>query len=514
MAIIRSYGALQSVNPNRPTFSSSSHASSSYDFGFSYAVMYRTQPNIRKCVDFLSRNIAQLGLHAYRRKGDDDRERLSDHEVSDWLRHPNPRTTRYRLMESTMGDLGVFFNAYWLKVRTTGPNGRPRIGLVRMPARQVSVFGEIFPVQYEWNAPHFREPMPLAPSEVIHFSGYDPDNAFMGLSPIETLRRILLEDIEQHNYRRSYYRNSARVEGVIERPREAGKWTDDQRRAFKEDWRSFQGSRNAGRTPVLEDGMIFKATTHSAKDQELTAARKLTAEESASAYHIPLPMVGILDHATFSNVKEQHKQLYSDTLGPWNVMIEEQLEKDLVTESKDSEGVYLEFNIAEKLKGTFEEQAAAIQSTVGRPIATLNEGRARMNLPRIDPAEDPTADQVMRPLNMGSGDEPDPATEPDPEEAVDARRRRPEPEEDEEEREAAAAIVARHHRRYEVRLEKVAAADRARVFGDNATRYRNELMQDLEPILGRERAWHRSNREVGQAGDRIENGEVLAEVRG
>src|SRR5690554_6984432 len=53
------------------------------------------------------------------------------------------------------------------------------------------------------------------------------------------------------------------------------------------------------------------------RSSDLIEARKLTREEVAAAYYIPPPLVGILDHATFSNIREQHKQLYQDTLGPW-----------------------------------------------------------------------------------------------------------------------------------------------------------------------------------------------------
>jgi phage portal protein BeeE len=53
----------------------------------------------------------------------------------------------------------------------------------------------------------------------------------------------------------------------------------------------------------------------------------LRREVCAAAYHIPQPMVGILDHATFSNIKEQHKHTYQDTLGPWMENIQQEIER-------------------------------------------------------------------------------------------------------------------------------------------------------------------------------------------
>src|SRR5262245_47773974 len=144
--------------------------------------------------------------------------------------------------------------------------------------------------------------------------------------------------------------------------------------------------------PILPRGMSLKTISHTARDSEYLSARKLTREECAAAYHIPLPMVGILEHATFSNIKEQHKQLYADCLGPWLEMIQLELEAQLLPEAGNERNVYLEFNIADKLKGSFEEQSTALQVAIGRPFMTANEGRARLNLPAIK--DDATADQL------------------------------------------------------------------------------------------------------------------------
>ena len=132
-------------------------------------------------------------------------------------------------------------------------------------------------------------------------------------------------------------------------------------------------------------------------------ASQLTAENAPGVPH-PASDVGILDHATFSNIKEQHKNLYQDSLGPWLKMIEEDIELQLLPDFDDSDGVYVEFNIAEKLAGSFEEQTQALQSAVGRPWMTANEARARMNLPSING----DANELVTPLNVLTGGQASP----------------------------------------------------------------------------------------------------------
>ena len=366
-----------------------------------YAHLYRTQPHVRTVVDFLARNTAQLGLHVYRRVSDTDRVRVTDHPLLLLLARPNAATTAYRMVESTVQDFCIFGNAYWLKVRE--PNN---LQLVRVPPKQVTPSGALAPTAYVWTLPN-AQTVTLAPADVVHFRMYDPENPAAGLSPLESLRRMLAEDTASATYRGWFWSNAARLAGVIQRPKDAPRWTKDQRQEFREDWRElYEGVANAGKTPVLEDGMQYQAITSTARDAQLVESRKLTREEVTAAYHVPLPMVGILDHATFSNIREQHKQLYQDCLGPLLRMIEDELQDGLLQDFVDVENIYLEFNIAEKLKGSFEEQASALQVLTGAPVMSVNESRARLNLPRI---ADPAYDQPVRPLNVSSGAEAPPA---------------------------------------------------------------------------------------------------------
>lgn len=256
-----------------------------------YALLYRTQPAVRTCVDFLARNMAQLGFHVFRRVSDTDRERLADHELVRMLASPNPGTTRYRLFEAMMQDLCIYGRAYWLKVRGAGP-----LGLVRLPPFSVAVGGWLIPNQFQWTLPDGTV-RALEPVDVAYFSMYDPET-LDPLAPLETLRVRLEEETAAVDFRAGYWRNAARLEGVVERPLAAPKWTRDQKDSWREQWVTRFGNQ-PGQTAVLEDGMTWKSITQSWQESEYMAARKFAREEVASLYHIPLPMVGILEHATF-----------------------------------------------------------------------------------------------------------------------------------------------------------------------------------------------------------------------
>jgi len=462
MPIVQSRGTLRSVErvPGAPA-AAVAPASSVFDdrSNATYAAIFRTQPNVRTVVSFLARNVADLNLHVYRRVSDIDRERLADHELAQWIAAPNPAMTHYRMVENLMSDMGVYFNAYWLKLR-----GEARLFFVRIPPEQMRVDGWLLPSAFYWTLPD-NTVMTLATGDVVHFNGYDPCNPLEGLSPIETLRQILAADAAATTYSRSYYANSSRVEGVIQRPAAAPKWSPEQKQAFREQWQArFAGPANAGGVAVLEDGMTFQTASYSARESEFNAARKLTREEVARSYHVPLPMVGILDNATFSNIREQHKNLYQDCLGPWLTMLQEELERQVLIECDDQRNVYAEFNIDQKLRGSFEEQASALQTLVGRPVLTLNEGRSRLNLPSIK--DDPSANRVAQPLNMTTQGGATLPTEPVATRAIAAS--------------LTAPIIRASWGRQQRGLDKVAPEDRASRF--DRLRWDRELAADLTPV--------------------------------
>ncbi len=470
--IVRSLGTVQALTapPQNPAWTHRGSMRLFEGLSRTYAQIYATQPNVRTVVDFLSRNIAELTPHAFRRISDTDRQRLAGHPLERTLKRPNPRMTGYRLFEETMGDLGVYHNAFWLKLRAPGT-----FGLAPLPADQMQIEGGLFPSKFVLVLPNGDE-REFDPSEIVHFRSYNPCDRGVGLTPLETLRRILAEEAAAGAYREGFWRNSARIEGVIQRPREAGKWTTPQREQFRQQWNDkFTGAGNAGKIPVLEDGMTFQSTNATAKEAEYLGARKLTREECAAAYHVPLPLVGILDHATFSNIKEQHKHLYQDCLGPWLKMLVSEIELHVVPEFDDVEDVYVEFNIAAKLAGTPEEQTASLVQAVGKPIMTVNEARARVNLPRDDA---PESDRIA-PQQGGPSD-----ASVNPENTPPARTDDDEPDDDDVDARTAGVLQATR-RRQQSRLARLPIADRPAAFTADLDRWNRELADDLQRATGR-----------------------------
>lgn len=415
MGFVISEGALRSLD--RVSLPPAYSLRVTDDYTMAYAEIWRTQPAVRTVCSFLGRNIAELGIHTFRRLSDTDRERLTDHPLGVLLNNPAPWLTRYRMMNALVQDRAVYDTAYWVKLRVDGTPGVA--GLSRLAPFRVEPKGNggFFADEFIYQGDKGKRPFKR--EEIVHFHGYNPSDDVNGSSPIESLRRVLAEDYEASRMREQTLRNGARVSGYLRRPLDAPDWGKEARTRFKRGWRQqYAGSGpEAGGTPVLEDGMEFVPASWNSEELQYIQVRKLTREEVAAAYHIPPPMVGILDHATFGNIEEQHKMLYMDTLGPWLTDLKEEIELQLLSEFDDRAGVYIEFNLAAKLKGSFEDQAGALQTSVGAPWLTRNEARARQNLPQL-----PGGDELITPLNVIVGGQASPTDSGTQNEAAAPRR--------------------------------------------------------------------------------------------
>lgn len=371
--------------------------------GMSASQMYKTQPHLRTVVSFLGRNIAHLGLHAYKRLNTTDRERDTSSPLGAWLsgNKANPTMTMYDMIFAIVVDLALYDRAFMLPYE--GADG-----------------WEVYRVPPVWVTPSKKDALGITeyrigwgdgagttvPREKITaIEGYSPSSV-TGVSPaIDALRDVLAEQVQAMKYRRQLWARGGRVSSVLERPVGAPRWSDSARESFREDWYAkYTGSgTHAGGTPILEDGMTLNRVDYSATDQQYIEGLKLSFTTVASAFHINPTMVGVLDNANYSNVKEFRKMLYGDTLGPTIAQLENAFNAWLLPIMGAGKDTYVEFNVAEKLQGDFEAQAQFLQSAVGRPYMSANEARAKLNLKAVDDGDD-----LVTPLNVLIGGQASP----------------------------------------------------------------------------------------------------------
>jgi HK97 family phage portal protein len=395
--------------------------------------LWREQPHLRTVVGFIARNIAHLGLHAFERDAADGRNRLREGPLVQLLEQPNPQTTLYELIYATAASMCLYDVSYWY----VGEDNNAVSGWVirHLPTPWVigTVGASAFAIDaYKVALPNNNGQWVEIPSkQIIEFHGWSPNDPKIGSSPVHALKSILAEQVHAQVFRDQMWRNGGRVGQYLTRPADAGDWGRGEngkpsaRERFIEQWQEFAGDKGpkAGRTPLLEDGMELKSSRFSAKDEQYVEGNKLSLETVAQVYHINPTMVGLLDNANYSNVREFRRMLYGDTLGPYLAQFEQRINTRLVRRvAARPDATYVEFNLNAKLAGSFEEQGAVLQTAVGGPWMTRNEARAKQNMPAIE-----GGDELILPLNLGqNGDQnPTPAAPPnEPDDPTEGEKHR------------------------------------------------------------------------------------------
>lgn len=360
--------------------------------------LFAEQPHLQTVVDFIAQNVAQLPLKCYIRHDDADRERDTTGTLPALLADPNPDMTGYDLIYSTVAEYALYGRAIWWVGRDLESASGWQIRLV--PARWVTGWEGSNGFSYDAvklaNADFASGTATVPLSECVLFNRYRPGHPASALSPVESLKQTLAEQVEAQAFRRSVWSNATRISGYITRP--AGvEWGSREARDrvvkdIRGNWSKY-GS-NAGGTPLLEDGMEYKPVTFNAREADWASGVKLSREDCAAAYHINPAIIWPGDGQTYASAKDNARALYADTLAPLLTMIQKRVCKDLAPMVGAPAAEYVEFDLMAKLNGNFEEQVQAMQTAVGGAWMTRQEARARMNLPR-----EPDGD-IITPLNV------------------------------------------------------------------------------------------------------------------
>ena len=167
---------------------------------------------------------------------------------------------------------------------------------------------------------------------------------------------------------------------------------------------SHSGPANWAKPLVLEEGMDAQLIQLNNEELQYIEARKLNREECCAVYDVPPPVVHILDNATYSNITEQMRSMYRDTMAPKLRLLESTLEVELRDGSFGAGGpdfgdeVYAEFLMDEVLRGDFEARSAAYTSGVNSGWMQPAEVRRLENLPFVEGSDTLLVNSTLVPV--------------------------------------------------------------------------------------------------------------------
>ncbi len=341
---------------------------------------------VYSCVRILSETLAGLPLHVYRYNDSGGKEKNLKHPLYKLLHdEPNPEMTSFAFRETLMSHLLLWGNAYAQIIR----NARGEvIALYPLMPNKMTVdrdsAGRLFYL-YQRGLEDVASlgkdsQVYLNPTDVLHIPGLGFDG-LVGYSPIAMAKNAVGLAIATEEYGAKFFANGAAPGGVLEHP---GTIKDPQK--VKESWNAaYQGSTNAHRVAVLEEGMKYQAIGISPEQAQFLETRKFQINEIARIFRVPPHMLADLEKSSFSNIEQQSLEFVKYTLDPWVVRWEQSMCRALLMES-EKPTVFIKFNVDGLLRGDYVSRMSGYATARQNGWMSANDIRELENLDRI-PAE-------------------------------------------------------------------------------------------------------------------------------
>jgi HK97 family phage portal protein len=314
------------------------------------------------------------------------REPADDSPFAALMARPNERLDSFMLWLWTSSTYDVYGEAYWVKLRD--PNGRVR-ELHPMHPTNLTIKREAdgsLTYLYSAGVRNVSALPPIPEADVVPFRNYNPANLTRGLSNLEPLRQTLLNEDAARRATASWWQKGARPSVMLSHPKHLSE--DAQSRLRKQVEARHGGADNAGGAMILEEGMTATVVQLTAEEMQYIESRKLNREEVCGAYDVPPPVVHILDKATFSNITEQMRSMYRDTMAPRLGLFESVIDHHLRPDFDASGALVGKFDLDGVLRGDFEARAAAVAPLVTAGVFKPSEARPLFGLPDAGPVAD------------------------------------------------------------------------------------------------------------------------------
>ena len=330
---------------------------------------------VYSCVRILAEAVAGLPLHLYKYTASGGKEKALFHPLY-FLLHdePNPEMSSFVFRETLMTHLLLWGNAYAQIIR----NGKGEvIALYPLMPNRMRVDrdtkGELYYsyTRYSDEAPAINGmTVTLRPSDVLHIPGLGFDG-LVGYSPIAMAKNAIGLAMATEEYGAKFFANGAAPGGVLEHP---GTIKDPQK--VKESWNmAYQGSSNAHRVAVLEEGMKYQPIGISPEQAQFLETRKFQINEIARIFRVPPHMVGDLEKSSFSNIEQQSLEFVKYTLDPWVIRWEQAISRSLLR-TDEKKLLFAKFNVDGLLRGDYASRMNGYAIGIQNGFMCPNDARA------------------------------------------------------------------------------------------------------------------------------------------
>ncbi|MET0402530.1 MAG: phage portal protein [Cystobacter sp.] len=259
--------------------------------------------------------------------------------------------------------------------------------------------------------------------DVLVLRQYCPRHPLIGEPPATAAALAMGVNVALSQSQAVFYARMSRPSGVLSTDQQL---TKEQFQRLRQNWDAQSTMLNQGGVPILGNGVKWVSMSIDSESAEVNLAQRMSIEEIARVYGVPLPVIGDLSHATLTNVEALISFWLSTGLGSLLDLVERAFDQLF---GFDSVNDYTELDQKALLRTDFAGRVEALCKGIQGALYKPDEARAEMGLPPVDGGDKVYAQTQMQPLGTplpAPAPAPAPSGDEDPEDP-DA----PPPDEDE-----------------------------------------------------------------------------------
>lgn len=361
---------------------------------------------VEACVSAYAQTAAMCPGDHWRKKPDGGRERVTNSALSRILRRPNDYQSISDFLMNATRSLYTKGEVFAVGIR----NDRNEIGelhIMNFGTAQIAMDGSIF---YSLSGNEIVEQRfdlgaPIPARDVLHIRLHTPRHPLKGVSPILATTLDQAMSGAALNQQVAFYVNQARPSFMLETDE---KLTAEQTTQLRQLWDLQTKGDNAGGTPILTWGLKAKPVESNARDGQLAELLKMTDQNVALAFRLPLQILGI-GGQTMGSTEMLMQAWLASGLGFCLNHIEEAF--GLLFKLKGMPDEYMELDTRALLRSAFKERIEGMAAGVIGGIFSSDEARSDFDLPETPGGHGkmPRVQQQVVPLSYGTDMKP-----PDP----------------------------------------------------------------------------------------------------
>lgn len=351
------------------------------------------------CIRILSESVAKLPVKIYQ-EDENGVQKQARHPLYKLLKlRPNPYMSAFDFWKCIEAQNCVYGNAY-VNIEY---DRRGRVAaLWPVDASKVKVMvddvnfldGTIWTGTKLWyEVTVGAEKRKVMPHDMLHFKGGITLDGLMGVSPIDYLKSTIENGASANKFINNFFKQGLQVKGLIQY---IGDLDEKAKRNFREKFEEMSsGLKNSHRVALMPIGYQFVPISLNMHDAQFLENTQLSIRQIATAFGIKMHQINDLERATYSNVTEQQKDYYTDTLQPKLTGYEQEMSWKLLLDSELESGFFVRFNVDAMLRSDIKTRYEAYRVGIQAGFLKPNEARAKEELP---PEEG--GDQLMVNGNM------------------------------------------------------------------------------------------------------------------